>query len=152
MAVGDDIVRCDTFKDFVLVSEPVFEVPCGTVHETSSDHRDGIRWYRGGLLVKRHVDEDATGFWSVDPTAIDGPVRLYASWSSTSSWLVPGDDDTVRERLQGVGLRVTGASGAPIVMIAGQDALDGSHRGIVRGLTEDFTPEAWTSLVAALCD
>src|SRR4051794_3107137 len=151
IAVGADTVRCDTFKDFDLDHEPVLELGCGTVYETSTDHRDGIRWYHAGLLVKRHVDENGRGFWSTSSTAVDGPVQLYASWASASSWSVPGDDDTAQERVQGVGLRIRGPAGAPIVQIAGQGALDGVHHGIARGLADDFTPEAWAALNAALC-
>jgi hypothetical protein len=151
MTIGGGDVRCDTFKDFPLDHEAVFNLSCGTVYETSTDHRDGIRWYRGGVLVKRHVDEDGRGFWSTSPTANDGPVHLFAGWASTTSWTVPGDDSTAQERLQGVGIRITGPNGSPIVNIAGQDALDGTHHGIARGLTDDFTSEALARLTAALC-
>jgi hypothetical protein len=150
MAVGGDTVRCDTFKDIDLAHEPVFQLACGTIYETSADHRDGIRWYHGGLLVKRHVDENGSGFWSSSPTATSGPVRLAASWTSTSTWAIPGDDATLQERFQGLGLRVDGPAG-PIVRIAGQDALDGTHHGVQHGLTDDFTPEAYAKLTAALC-
>jgi hypothetical protein len=150
MSVGADTVRCDTFKDIDLDHEPVFDLACGTIYETSADHRDGIRWYHGGLLVKRHVDEDGSGFWSASPTASSGPVRLAAAWTSTSSWTIPGDDSTLQERFQGLGLRVDGPDG-PIVRLAGQDALDGMHHGVQHGLTDVLTPEAYAKLSAALC-
>jgi hypothetical protein len=151
-SVGNDTIRCDTFKDFDLDHEPVFEVHCGTVYETSADHRDGIRWYRGGVLVKRHVDADLDGFWSVDPTATDSGVRLFAAWASTSTWTVPGDDSTVQERLQGVLGRVN-VGGRPLYDFSGQNEPDGSYHGLARDL--DFsagTGPGWASLVAALCD
>lgn len=152
MAVGAGTVRCDTFKDFDLDHERVFDVPCGPVYETSADHRDGIRWYQDSLLVKRHVDADLHGFWSTSPTATDSGVHLFAAWASTSSWTVPGDDATVQERLQGVLGRVLGPTGAPIISIAGQDDLDGTHHGVSRDLDlEAGIGPAWPALVAALC-
>lgn len=151
-SVGNDTIRCDTFKDFVLDHEPVFDVPCGTVYETSADHRDGIRWYHGGLLVKRHVDADLTGFWSVNPSAATSDVRLFAAWASTSMWKVPGDDSTVQERLQGVLGRVTVAGGRPVFDISGQNEPDGSFHGFDREVDfEAGTGAGWDALAAGLC-
>ena len=46
-------VICDTFFEETLVNEPIFDLPCGTVHETSFYHGAGTRWYVDGLLVKQ---------------------------------------------------------------------------------------------------
>jgi hypothetical protein len=46
------------------VNEPIldFELPCGTLYETATDVRSGIRWYTAnGKLAKRFVTQDMEG-------------------------------------------------------------------------------------------
>ena len=50
-------IICDTFVDEFAVNEPIsdFDLPCGTIYETSHYHGAGTRWYVDRLAVKRHV-------------------------------------------------------------------------------------------------
>jgi hypothetical protein len=51
----------DTFVEKAAVNEPImdFDLPCGTIYETSHSHGDGTRWYLDRLVVKRHVAASA---------------------------------------------------------------------------------------------
>jgi hypothetical protein len=77
-------VICDTFVDETLVNEPIFDLPCGTVHETSSYHGAGTRWYVNGLLVKRHVAAGLDGTWSLSPTGAGPTLKVTANFSTNS--------------------------------------------------------------------
>src|SRR5262245_56200105 len=50
-------IICDTFLEEFAVDEPNsdFDLPCGTIYETSYYRGDGTRWYEDRLAVKRHV-------------------------------------------------------------------------------------------------
>src|SRR5436190_16206626 len=63
-------VICDTFVDENLVNDPIpdFDLPCGTIYETSHYHGAGIRWYVDKLVVKRQVVADLQGTWSLSST------------------------------------------------------------------------------------
>jgi hypothetical protein len=99
-------VICHTFLDFSLVNEPVFELPCGTVYETSLDHREGIRFYVDGLLVKRFVTQDIEGTWSLSPTGTEPTVRLFAHDTWWNDFPVAGDESSAITTFHGNGIRV----------------------------------------------
>jgi hypothetical protein len=72
---------CHTSLVFTPVNEPIrdFQLPCGTLYETASDVRRGIRWYDSntGKLLKRFVSQDFQGTWSLSPTGT-GPAYRRA--------------------------------------------------------------------------
>ena len=71
-------ILCHTVVTFELANEPVFDLPCGTIYETSTDVRLGTRWYDAAdsVIVKRHVRQDLEGSWSLSP---DGTARRSPS-------------------------------------------------------------------------
>ena len=49
-------IICHTSLSFAPVNEPAIDLPCGTVYETGTDERRGIRWYDSeGRLAERFV-------------------------------------------------------------------------------------------------
>jgi len=125
-------VICHTFLDFTLVNEPVFDLPCGTVYETSFDHREGIRWYAEGLLVKRFVTQDLEGTWSLSPTGAEPTVRLLAHANWWTDYAVPGDESTQILTFHGNDIRVQLPGSGGTLHIAGLDRPDNTHEGVIR--------------------
>ena len=146
-------IICQTFFDEPsLVNEPVFELSCGTVYETSNVHREGIRWYSPeGLLLKRFVREDAEGTLSLSATGEGPTVRSFAHDNWTDIYTTPGDEESASTTSHGVGLRII-APGSGGLIYAGTDLPDGTHHGVRRDLFtgEDVAPEADAVLCEAL--
>ena len=92
-------IICDTFIDEVAVNEPIpdFDLPCGTIYETSHYHGAGTRWYVDRLAVKRHVVARLDGTWSLSPTGAGPTVKISGYWSVWTVWTTPGDDSTLVE-------------------------------------------------------
>ena len=87
-------VICQTEFHEPLDAEPVLELPCGTLYETSRDDREGIRWYEDGLIVARFVSRRMSGYWTLSPTGdylewalgadfTHGPLTLGVSYVDT---------------------------------------------------------------------
>jgi hypothetical protein len=129
---------CHTGLRFDLVNEPVFDLPCGTIYETSVDIRSGIRWYDAdGKLTRRFVTQDLDGTWSLSPTGAGPTVTLtvHANWRNEYS--PPGQDaDSVPATSHGDGLTVRAPGVGVIAHIAGLDLPDGTHRGAIRGVDD----------------
>ena len=75
-------VICQTYFDEPpVVNEPEFMVSCGSgdrwVYLTETVHREGIRWYSDGLLVKRFGTEHEEGTLSLSPTGEEPTVRVF---------------------------------------------------------------------------
>ena len=140
-------VICDTFLDLAATNEPVFDLPCGTVYETSTDHRDGTRWYVDNLLVKRRVVAHFSGTWSLSPAGAGPTVAVVGNWNWWIRLTVPGDESTGELTSHGSDLRVTGPGLGGSIHDAGITYPDGSHRGISRFFD---TPEASAALCTAL--
>jgi hypothetical protein len=138
-ADGQQII-CHTGLRFELVNEPVFDLPCGTVYETSVDVRRGIRWYNAeGKLTTRFVSQDVEGSWSLSPTGA-GPtatLTVHANWRD--EFTPPGQDVDSVSAYHGDGLTVRAQGFGVIVHIAGLDEPDGTHHGTFRG-TDDPAP------------
>lgn len=121
---------CKTAFDIHLVDEPAFELPCGLVHETIDDLREGRRWYDADRrLVRRHVTAQADGYWSLSPTG-DGPrvaITAHSNWSDV--YAVPGDESSASQDSRGVHLSASAPGYRNAFHIAGrftgEDALTG---------------------------
>jgi hypothetical protein len=145
-------IICHTSLVFTPVNEPIFELPCGTVYETSTDVRRGIRWYDSstGRLVTRFVTQDLEGTWSLSPTGA-GPtvtVTAHTNWRNVnidadadeSTWPITVHGNQVMVRAPGFGV---------IVLIAGLDfPLEGTHRGVFRFENPEVAAELCAALTA----
>ena len=76
-------VICDTFLVEEVVNEPIgdFDLPCGTIYETSHFRGDGTRWYLDGKVVRRHVAASLEGTWSLSPTGAGPTVKISGNQS-----------------------------------------------------------------------
>jgi hypothetical protein len=145
-------IICETELVLTPVNEPIldFELPCGTVYETSTDIRRGIRWYDSSdrRLVTRFVTQDLEGTWTLSPTGA-GPtatVSVHANWRNVNID-ADADESTWPTTVHGDGLTVQAPGFGVIAHVAGLDSPDGTHRGVFR-LPED--PEVAAELCAAL--
>ena len=144
-------VICDTFLVEEVVNEPIadFDLPCGTIYETSHFRGDGTRWYVDGKVVRRHVAASLDGTWSLSPTGAGPTVKISGSWSVWTVWTTPGDDSTaVDTRNSGNGFKISAPSFGVINHDAGLSQPDETHHGILGEFP--FTPEIEAALCAAL--
>jgi hypothetical protein len=141
-------VICDTFVEETLVNEPIFDLPCGTVYETSYYRGDGTRFYVNGLLVKRHVAASLDGTWSLSPTGAGTKLTESENFSTDSYWPVPGSggDDTAVVTQHGSNFKISAPGAGVIIQDSGTWYPDGEHRGLLRGLP---SPETAAALCAA---
>jgi len=142
-------ILCHTTLALEPLNEPVFDLPCGTVYETSRDVRLGTRWYNAAdsVIVKRHVTQDLEGTWSLSPKGASPTVTIsvHANWYD-SQYADPTNIDSgvgashgeVTVRTPGLGV---------IAHIAGLDRPDDTHRGVFRFIDD---PAVAAELCAAL--
>jgi len=84
-------VQCDTSGNTMIENEPFDELPCGQVYQSESDVSNSTRWYQDGLLIRRAVQEQEHGTWSLSPTG-DGPTVAFRKDSSWDEhFTIPGD-------------------------------------------------------------
>jgi hypothetical protein len=144
-------IICDTFVEESIVNEPIadFDLPCGTIYETSYYRGDGTRWYVDRLAVKRHVAASLDGTWSLSPTGTGPTVKISGHWSIWTVWTTPGDDSTLVEyRSSGNDFKVSAPGFGVILQNAGVTYADGTHHGVSAQFP--FTPEVEATLCAAL--
>jgi hypothetical protein len=144
-------IICDTFLEEFAVNEPIadFDLPCGTIYETSFFRGDGTRWYVDRLAVKRHVAASLDGTWSLSPTGAGPTVKISGHWSIWTVWTTPGDDSTLVEyRSSGNDFKVSAPGFGVILQNAGVTYADGTHHGVSAQFP--FTPEVEATLCAAL--
>ena len=142
-------VICDTFVVEEVVNEPIgdFDLPCGTIYETSHFRGDGTRWYVDGKVVRRHVAASLDGTWSLSPTGAGPTVKISGHWSFWTVWRTPVDDSTaVDTRSSGSDFKLSAPGFGVINLSAGLTYPDGTHHGITPEFP--FTPE----IEAALCE
>jgi hypothetical protein len=127
-----NFILCQTYFDEPsLLNEPVFELSCGTLYETSTPHREGIRWYSAdGLLLRRFVTEDVQGSWSLSPTGGGPTVRFFAHDNWTDVYAIPGDGQSVSTTYHGDTFTALAPGSGVLFHIAGQDLCP---RGAPRG-------------------
>lgn len=144
-------IICDTFVVEDFVNDPItdFDLPCGTIYETSHFLGDGTRWYVDRLAVRRHVAASLEGTWSLSPTGAGPSVNISGYWSFWTVWTTPGDDSTaVDTSTSGNDFRISAPGFGVILQNAGHTDLDGTHHGITAEFP--FTPEVEAELCAAL--
>jgi hypothetical protein len=142
-------ILCHTTRALELVNEPVFDLPCGTVYETSHDDRHATRWYNAAdsVIVKRHVFQDLEGTWSLSPEGA-GPtlaINVHANWYD-SQYTDPTDIDSGTGASHGE-VTVSAPGLGVIAHIAGLDRPDDTHRGVFQPIED---PAVAAELCAAL--
>ena len=142
-------IICHTTLAIDLVNEPVFDLPCGTVYETSHDVRLGTRWYASAdsVIVKRHVRQDVSGTWSLSPEggAPTAALEAHSNWYD-SHYADPTDLGSGGSVFHGeIMLRAPGYGVS--AHIAGMDRPDDPHRGLNRGIDD---PAVAAEVCAAL--
>ena len=149
-----NFILCQTYFDEPsLVNEPVFELSCGTVYETSAVHREGIRWYSAeGLLLRRFVTEDVQGTWSLSPTGGEPSVRFFAHDNWTDVFAIPGDGQSVSTTFHGDRFTAIAPGSGVLWHIAGQDLPDGTHHGAGGAFFIDEEGNVDPEADAALCE
>ncbi len=152
---GNYIICQTYFDEPSLVNEPVFDLSCGTVYETSTVHREGIRWYSSeGLLLRHFVTEDVEGTWSLSRTGEGPTVRFFAHDNWTDVYAIPGDEDSASTTYHGDSFTAMAPGSGVLFHIAGIDLPDGTHHGAGGAFFIDdegnVDPEADAALCAAL--
>jgi len=156
-------VICQTYFDEPpVVNEPEFMVSCGSgdrwVYLTETVHREGIRWYSDGLLVKRFGTEHEEGTLSLSPTGEEPTVRVFDHVSWVDYLSTPGDFDSAITNRHGNGFRILLPGGGDLLHIAGLETPDEMLHGVARDLIVDedtnfvSDPEVNAALCAALGD
>ncbi|MDQ3209283.1 MAG: hypothetical protein M3Q37_11860 [Gemmatimonadota bacterium] len=140
-------ILCHTTLALEPVNEPVFDLPCGTVYETSTDVRLGTRWYAAAdsVIVKRHVRQDVEGTWSLSPEGAGPTVAIsaHANWYD-SQYADPNDIDSGVGAAHGEFTAQAPGYGV-IAHIAGLDRPDDTHRGVFRFIDDP-------AVASALCE
>jgi hypothetical protein len=140
-------VKCQTEFHEPFNGEPVLELSCGTLYQTSVDDREGMRWYEDGLLVRRFVSRHMSGYWSLSPSG-EGPrvtIRGNSNW--WTDYPVPGDEGSEQITSHGLDLLAKAPGGGIVAQVTGVFFPDGTHHGIFR-IPED--PAVGDAICAAL--
>jgi hypothetical protein len=137
------LVICATTFNGSATNEMAFELSCGQVYVTSTDVRVGRRWYEEGLLVRRHVVQNAFGTWSLSPTG-DGPLVSFVAKATLGEvYPVPGDESSQVGHTRGTDLLARSADGGVLAHVSGRSTDEG-FTGLFR-IPED------PALDAAIC-
>ncbi len=112
-------VICQTFFDESWANEPDFELSCGTVYSTGSEHAEGIRWYSDGLLVRRFFRVTGEGTLSLSPTGEGPTVRSSSHRNFVDYFAIPGDFDSVTEIEHGLDTRMWLPGSGVMLRLAG---------------------------------
>src|SRR5215212_7170140 len=150
---GNYIICQTYFDEPSLVNEPVFELSCGTVYETSDVHREGIRQYSAeGLLLRRFVTEDVQGTWSLSPTGEGPTVRFFAHDNWTDVYTTPGDEESVSTTYHGDDFTAMAPGYGVLFHFAGIDLPNGTKHGAGGAFFIDDEGNVDPEADAALCE
>ncbi len=151
--VGGSTVICHTTVSFPANGDPLFDIACGTVYQTSTDDRYGIRWYVDGLLARRNYRAALDGTWSLTPDGSGPAIQFTGNWNSSSIWTVPGDDDTLVETVRGLHFHGTAPGLGGSLLLAGQIEADLTVHGVntVDEPLGEISPAAIAAIESVLC-
>ena len=134
------------------LNEPLLELPCGTVYETSFDVRRGIRWYDASsrTIVKRVVFFDLGGTWSLSPTGAGPSAKVTVNALSRDVVFPdPEDQDTWPTTFYGAGFTVQAAGYGVITHVTHEEGYgpDEDAHGVADAVND---PAVASELCAAL--
>ena len=125
--VGTQVICQTGVVEPERVNEPLLDLPCGTVYETSTDVRRGLRWYDSASLaiVKRLVFFDLEGTWSLSATGA-GPTARITGRAVTRdvSFPDPEDPDTWPTTFYGPGFTIQAEGFGVIAQIGSPEGYD----------------------------
>jgi hypothetical protein len=149
-----NFILCQTYFDEPpLLNEPVFELSCGTVYETSDVHNEGLRRYSSdGYLLRRFVTEDVEGSWSLSDTGEGPTVRFFAHDNYTDVLATPGEFDSASTTFHGLAFTAMAPGYGVIWHIAGSYLPDGRHHGVGGEFFIDDEGNVDPGAEAALCE
>jgi hypothetical protein len=152
-AVGPTAIMCQTAVSFPSEGEPLFDVACGTVYQTGTDDRTGIRWYADGKLAERHYTAHADGTWSLSADGSGPSIRFTANWISSSYWTTPGDEGTIVETIRGLHFHGIAPGLGAALILAGQIDPDGTVHGVnnVDEPLGEIAPQSIVAIESVLC-
>jgi hypothetical protein len=122
-------VLCTITVDVAYTNEPWLELPCGVVYATGRDVREARRSYENGLLVRRHVHEDAEAVWSLSPTGASPLVSAITHTNWGEVYTVPGDLSSAVGHQEGTDLLVRSTNGGVVWQISGQTHAEEAFTG-----------------------
>jgi hypothetical protein len=150
--VGTQVICHTGVVEPERVNEPLLDLPCGTVYETSTDVRRGLRWYDSTSLtiVKRLVFFDLEGTWSLSAVGVGPTVRITGrAVNRNVIFPDPEDPDTWPATFHGPGFTIQ-AEGfgviAEINSLEGYEPDDFAH-GVANAMHD---PDVASELCAAL--
>ena len=147
---------CKSGVSIQLVNEPVFDLPCGTVYQTSVDVRSITRWYSNSELVRRHVYQRAEGAWSLSSTGADPRVTFIANANWGEVYTVPGELSSNVGHQRGTDLLAKSPDGGVVAQISGQTHLnrDGVEQfdGTFRWIDGPVDAAVAEAVADALCE
>lgn len=147
-------VMCHTAVTFVTDGEPLFDIECGTVYETSTEDLTATRWYSDGLLVSRFIRGATAGTWGLTPDASGRVIPFTGRWTQHDAFTVPGDPDTVVEDATGLAFHARDPRLGADLILAGRIEPDGTLHGVNR-VDEpigEISPLAIATLESILCE
>ena len=142
---GNQVI-CDTVLNFFPENEPAFDAPCGTLYLTGTDLRNGFRYYRDGLMTRRHVTAQLNGTLSLSPTGEGPTVKMTSHLNWWAYWPVPGAPGDGVQTNHGVDIKISGPGLNSGFMLAGTFLPDGTAHGHLTAFSDD----AFARLCAAL--
>jgi len=99
-------VQCDTSGSTSEENVPVDVLPCGQLYQTASNVSNSTRWYQGGLIIRRAVQERDRGTWSLSPTGASSTVAFQKDTSWDEHFAIPGDISSGAPDIRGTSLLV----------------------------------------------
>jgi hypothetical protein len=151
-ADGNRIICHTSVIEPDAVNEPILELACGTIYETSHDVRRGIRWYdaTSRTIQKRYVAFELAGTWSLSPNG-SGPTATVTVQAISRDVVFPDpyDPDTWPTTFYGVGFSVRAPGFGVIAHVRHEDGYgpDEESHGVADALGDQ---EVSSELCAAL--
>ena len=125
--VGTQVICHTGVVEPERVNEPLLDLPCGTVYETSTDVRRGLRWYdsTSGTIVKRLVFFDLEGTWSLSAAGTGPTVTITGrAVRRDVSFPDPEDPDSWPITFHGPGFTIQAERFGVIAQIGGPEGYD----------------------------
>jgi hypothetical protein len=99
-------VQCDTSGEETYENRETDVLPCGQIYESAHGSSNSTRYYQDGLLVRRAVQEEYRGSWSLSPTGAEPTVEYAQNNSWDDHFSIAGNIDSFVRTVRGSLIRV----------------------------------------------